>query len=803
MGSWDCYCMVCCGPMTYVRIRGHENYVKDPNAGPRTVREEDDEAEENHDQREEEEEEEEEEEDDGWLYDPKVIQPADIDWTENCRVLGINAYCTRLSKAFISGQGCYDDLGVMTCDQGDDPNCEDVEVEAMPCYFDYNDNEDPVFPFHMDCFKLLSRYLTGSDDIGLINKDVMYGVVCSLADSTCLNLDYAFPGTDFRPTPEQAWYSIAGEELFVVSPLRMAPLSTTEIEKLQLGTGIASLDQALGNKVKSDPFSKLPREITDQIFSALDDTSLMDLFKASWALHSAHHNNHDFWMRRIKDEMEWFFELHEVLQSPGFLDGVSSMKAVYLWANLKSKPRLGFKGKYMGVANRRRIWFACGQIAESYRAKIAVSAGDVDESIEDNAASPYTSIVSWPTASSDQLFAHSFWISSWDALYSSKTLDTFWDSEGYLTGIAVTINGQKRLFGFDNKEHDLQQRTLEFQRHEWIAEMILHIPPIDPLAPSASHTYPKAPGTFTAPKGISIRTSTGTTLSVGETAVGHCQRPLLAPSGQTVVGMAGNVGIVQGKPRIIRAGLLLCPRSLSTDSLLSEPEIPNPPLAETFLWTQSAFNVLGRPLWENDQLRLRIFEGGLATQPGGYFHEDIVPHDAFLWAQDRSQLQALKKITVYSVQTGTRQTGGLIKKTEITKAVGNMRADFDDASGLDPVFARSAEVNGTPIPDDMIETFEIDGPGGERIIELAGRMGLYLDAFKLRTNRGREFLWKSQSDVGDGWRFLTVPDGHEAIAGLILAWSDPFGYDPAGKTFDLRTHSRLDYLGIVTTECEE
>jgi hypothetical protein len=60
---------------------------------------------------------------------------------------------------------------------------------------------------------------------------------------------------------------------------------------------------------------------------------------------------------------------------------------------------------------------------------------------------------------------------------------------------------------------------------------------------------------------------------------------------------------------------------------------------------------------------------------------------------------------------------------------------------------------------------------------------------KLRTNRGREFLWKSQSDVGDGWRFLTVPDGHEAIAGLILAWSDPFGYDPAGKTFDLRVFS--------------
>jgi hypothetical protein len=100
--------------MTYVRIRGHENYVKDPNAGPRTVREEDDEAEENHDQREEEEEE--EEEDDGWLYDPKVIQPADIDWTENCRVLGINAYCTRLSKYAVTSRYISSNLFNMLSD---------------------------------------------------------------------------------------------------------------------------------------------------------------------------------------------------------------------------------------------------------------------------------------------------------------------------------------------------------------------------------------------------------------------------------------------------------------------------------------------------------------------------------------------------------------------------------------------------------------------------------------------------------------------------------------------------------------
>ncbi|VUC32685.1 unnamed protein product [Clonostachys rosea] len=783
MGSWHCYCMVCCGPMTEVFIRDNENYIKDPNAGIRTVREEDGQAEGNHDQREEEK----ERTDERPGYDPKVLQPVDIDWTENCRVLGINARCTRLSKAFISGQGSYDDYGGMTCGQGDDPNCEGVEVEAMSCYIDYNSNGDSVFPFHMDCFKLLCRYLAGSDDIGLIDKDVMYGVVRSLAGSACLNLDYALPGTNVEPSQDQFWDCIPGEDLFVVSPLRMAPLSTAEIEKLQHGAGLASLDQVLGNKVKSDPFSNLPPEITDQIFSALDDESLLNLFQASWMLHSTHHNNHDFWMRRLRDEMEWFFELHEVVQSPGFSDRISSMKAIYLWASLKSKPRFGCKGKYMGVANRRRIWFACGQIATCYRAKIAVSTGETDEFIQTNAASPYTSIISWPTASSDQAFAHSFWISSWDDLYTSKTLDTFWDSEGYLTGMAVTISNQRRLLGFDNKEHDVQKRTLQFQKYEWISGIILHIPPIDPLAPSVSPTYPKPPNTLTSPKGISIRMSTGVTISVGETGVGHCQRPLISPSGQTVVGMAGNVGIIQGKPRIIRAGLLLCPRSLPTASLALPSEIPNPPLAQAFLWTQSAFQVQGRPLWENEQLRLRIFKGGLAMQPSNYFHDDIVPHEAFLWAQNRSQLQALKTLTIYSVQTGTRPTS---RGVEITKTIGNLRADFDDASGLDPLFARSAEVNGTPIPDNMLETFEIDGPGGERIIELSARMG-------------REFLWQAHGNVSDGWRFITVPDGHEALAGLILAWSDPFGYDPAGSTFDLRTHTRLDYLGIVTTKCEE
>jgi hypothetical protein len=214
-----------------------------------------------------------------------------------------------------------------------------------------------------------------------------------------LDLDYDEPDTmtNHEIIDDQFWEVKNGEELYVISPLTRAPLSPEEIAKLQQASGLASLHASLAGKVTSDPFPKVPAEILDQIVSSLSHKDLLSLFKASWYTHSAYHQNDPFWSRKIRDTMGWFFELHEVLDSPAHAEKLASMKAVYLWAWTRTKPRFKRKGKYMGTSNRRRIWATCAQLAEAYQDMLSQPTAEVDDAIETQSDCPSSPLASPPT----------------------------------------------------------------------------------------------------------------------------------------------------------------------------------------------------------------------------------------------------------------------------------------------------------------------------------------------------------------------------------------------------------------------
>ncbi|CAH0057869.1 unnamed protein product [Clonostachys solani] len=337
MGSWECYCAICAVTMQDVQFRGLDpGLVRDladvREAGGESGGEDEDEEEVVNEE----------------CYDPKVLDPRDTQWLSDCRIMGINP---ATEKVFISGPGAYVDYGQMDCEPGDDPEAEGIDgMEDMACY-------QGAFPFHWNCYLLLCRRLTGSDETSRINKDVLHSIMQSLEEDgePVLGLDYARDLVDVDWCPgEQAWGSFAGQEFFVTSPWPVSELSSQLPNELSHSLRMSALDTSMSGKVKADPFSKLPQEVTEQILSHVSQSDLQSLLLASWVIHAGSHDNDGFWKRRIKKEMPWFCELDELLGKEES-SSIESIKGLFLWASDATKPREGITGPLMAISNRRRV----------------------------------------------------------------------------------------------------------------------------------------------------------------------------------------------------------------------------------------------------------------------------------------------------------------------------------------------------------------------------------------------------------------------------------------------------------------
>lgn len=216
---------------------------------------------------------------------------------------------------------------------------------------------------------LLVRVLTGTSDLSRVNKDIVYSTFQELYWDRRLKVDYGEPEASKDPE-DQFWYCVEGEEVLVSNP---SP--TSYLEDFTKAT-IASYDFKLPShfhdittKVTSDPFEKLHYDLIYRICITMPSRSVFDLSMASKQVFTLLNMNTDFWKKYIKYKMPWFFELQNLLDDTEITEEKDLM-GLFRWANRVTEPKEFMEAAFMPIANRRRIWGVCEQIADTYFKKL-------------------------------------------------------------------------------------------------------------------------------------------------------------------------------------------------------------------------------------------------------------------------------------------------------------------------------------------------------------------------------------------------------------------------------------------------
>lgn len=124
----------------------------------------------------------------------------------------------------------------------------------------------------------------------------------------------------------------------------------------KLGDGRSLLAEGK-QKIISDPFLAMPKELVWQIARYLPADSLLALCSASWAVLSATRDN-TFWEAFIYHDMPWAaMEFKDIINNVQSCD--LDCKALHLWIKRMTAPKYGLPAPWMGLANRRRIWDVC------------------------------------------------------------------------------------------------------------------------------------------------------------------------------------------------------------------------------------------------------------------------------------------------------------------------------------------------------------------------------------------------------------------------------------------------------------
>jgi hypothetical protein len=217
MGGWDCYCALCCAPLTADSVDLGSTDAKILEERRRRVaRKKEKLAERRHlndgssdldvsDS----------EEDDSnfsWeeqcKYDPEKLDLQEVAWMGVCRALCFDPSTGGFNNAYITGRGHAADAGLFEIDKpGNDPN--DPHPEEIFMYTTWHRDEILGFPFHEVCYDILAIHL-GYKDRQEIDKDVLYSAMSQnvLDHNSALNIDYgAIEGK------EQYWSCESGYEV--------------------------------------------------------------------------------------------------------------------------------------------------------------------------------------------------------------------------------------------------------------------------------------------------------------------------------------------------------------------------------------------------------------------------------------------------------------------------------------------------------------------------------------------------------------------------------------------------------------
>ncbi|KAF7326367.1 putative f-box domain protein [Mycena venus] len=619
---------------------------------------------------------------DEWGYDPQIVNEEDVEWTGSCILLGYNRRSTAIDKMYLTGRSTYQDFGHFNVDPSEDPNFPEDDSHSQ-CFVICDATQTSCYPIHQPCLQLLAKVLCSDENIENLDKDILYHAMSSLHGDLAsgLDLDYGQPESEF----EQTWGPRSGAEVLVVNP--MATPSFTQFLRNAVSTTEFTLPPSyiITSRVQHDPFATIPYDVAHALLLLLPLDTVIALCAASYPIHAFFGpSNRSFWRAALFTCMPWFWELHELVRDGTLNPKTTDYKGLFLWADKHTIPREGLRGPFMGVANRRRIWGVCLQLAEEYNPRAAVKTrervrGAAAELIWKKSVNVDLPAVLWPKPKEKvrTRTATAQWICDEMSHTRGGVFEAFWGKEGSLVGMVFTVveSSERSVFGEESGSIE-EAAVLE----TGIAGLVLHLPDI--------FLHEKVE---TSIRGITVLTASGESHRLGDTSPQYCQRVLSVNSNH---GLTGIVGHITNDGQIFRIGLLQHPLIEDDDKELAPALLHRPLWKGPTSFTSNALHNTASPIWPRTT-------------------RTSFPADVLVWAADAWELKSVRRISAY-------QPGG-------DRHVGVLRVDFTPESGIAPRvvgeeagrwLVDKAEFNPTWDNSGLNGawvSFAVDGPGGEVI----------------------------------------------------------------------------------------
>ncbi|CAO2649834.1 Nn.00g011260.m01.CDS01 [Neocucurbitaria sp. VM-36] len=740
------------------------------------------------------------------MYDPTTLPPENIQWIDRCRCIAFNAKASGITKVFISGRGRYDDYGSFQIKKpGNDLN--DTGSDNHTCFYTYDNNDDPAFPFHEACFKILAKTL-GHADPTLVNKDVLYAVMCQNIEDydRVLDLDYGL----VQPH-EQFWECLPGEEYTVCDPGRRAGFEEV-LQSMIPASVFCNTPLDLAHKVRKDPLAVLPYDVLHGIIDHVSVQDMTSLMTASWHVLSTTRET-TFWKYMLRRHISpWFWELNTILTEMELHDTLD-YKALFLWSNKLTTPEFGLRGPLMGVANRRRIWNACRPLVSLYREKVGpihCSEPEDEEAkaILDSAVSLHMPIVAYPQPKDVATTSVQF-IRSWhEVAHQSCDFDTYWAQSGALVGVAVTFGTNQRVFGSTEGKAG---QSLHIESGEWISEIVVYVSAVEMINERVDRSQWRnamdVRSTEDAEiKGMSVTLTSGRTKKVRSRWNARDQRPFIVLPHMHLIGLTGQIA---ANGVISRLGLLQASRPGETPS----STLPSYTPAQQRLWSSNAAALpcneqqTRKPIWNHPNYNLHTFP--TSSYDSGDIPFDMLPNQVLLWAESPSLYQYLARISCFQVVGGQVQGGSNSKPRDVPDILGiwpgktfiHGKAAHVGTGGpvpaQSPLFASCANPSELDLHSKFhafeeanMSHFAVDGANGEIVTEV--HVSDDVKAMKLVTNWGRECYW-GEGERGE-WHVKRAGEG-EVIVGLSCAFGRLSGWSWSAKMY---SHWKLSGVGVVT-----
>lgn len=237
----------------------------------------------------------------------------------------------------------------------------------------------------------------------------------------------------------------------------------------------------LSHKVRRDPLDILPFDVLYGIFQYLSVQDVLKLRQASWHV-SRLTSDRSFWRQMTRTHLSpWFWELNDTAAYEK-LQPEFDYKGMFLWLNATTKFKCGMKGPFMGIANRRRIWNVCEQLAPVYNLKTNRKVREEPDTEEakavlDAARSLHMPLVMYPQPKDAHTVSAQF-IRSWDEVSNQAAdLETYFrEADGALIGISVSFGEVERVFG---SVEGKKGQSMHISAHDWIQEIVVDVREID------------------------------------------------------------------------------------------------------------------------------------------------------------------------------------------------------------------------------------------------------------------------------------------------------------------------------------